>query len=109
VQNLQAIQDDQAGLQKSVMQSAFLFTPALGDTPVSMYMICATDGLSVHLSLSLSLYIYICIYVYIYIYIMTDGSNRPVSQLAGQSSEWPADDLQLYGKIMYSQMIGQRS
>jgi hypothetical protein len=47
--------------------------------------------------------------MYIYIYIMTDGSNRPVSQLAGQSSEWPADDLQLYGKIMYSQMIGQKS
>jgi hypothetical protein len=38
---------------------------------------------------------------------MTNGSNRPVSQLASQSSDWLVNNLDMHGKIMCSQMIGQ--
>jgi len=41
-------------------------------------------------------------------YVTTDGSNMPVSQLAGQSSDWPANHLNMYGKVTYGQMIGRQ-
>jgi hypothetical protein len=40
------------------------------------------------------------------VYVMTDASNMPVSQLASQSSDWPANHLNMYGKVTYGQMIG---
>jgi hypothetical protein len=31
----------------------------------------------------------------------------PVSQLSGQLSDWPANHLNMYGKVTYGQMIGR--
>jgi len=36
--------------------------------------------------------------IVIYIYVTTNGSNMPVSQLVGQSSDWLANHLDMYGK-----------